>query len=520
MTTPPTSTDLPTRRFARTVEWGALLVVLLVLFAVYLRPIWAVRYPPILDYPVHLQMASVMEHLDDPAYGFAEHFERREGLLPYWTTYALIGGLSRLVGIDAAGQLTLSLIALSLVGGALLCLLAFRRSPYLALLALPLFYDVNATYGYLAFRFSIGLALCTVGLLRLDLRRPRLWREALIAAAAVLTYFTHAHGFAFLALWAFFVLLLCAPSLRPALRGAAAGLPALVLAARWYLAAVSTGEGGGKLHTPHLPLIRLAELVPHRLLNSITDNSDEAVMVGLFIAWCALVLSSPRVRGRTLGRRLADHTPELLAGLVLVGYFAVPNQILSPSARIYGINYRFLLPACLLAALVPRLDLRRGRAAALLPLLLLLCYYAEVVHREYVGFDRRYRAFDRVVAAMNPGSTVITYLFNTRDPRFTVPMLGHFAGYYHARRGGAPSQGHTFATYRYMPVKLKDPGALPEPNHRGPNNWPDLLGRYDYLLVVDHPGSRRIPFGDPKLARLVAEGGPFRVYTATSPPPR
>jgi hypothetical protein len=197
--------------------------------------------------------------------------------------------------------------------------------------------------------------------------------------------------------------------------------------------------------------------------------------------------------------------------LMLVAYFAVPNQILTPNARIYGINYRFLLVLGLLATLVPRLQLSRWRALAMLPAAAVALYYAQVIHTEYSGFNARTIGFDRVVAGMQPGKRVVAYTYNTRDPRFTVPMLGHFVGYYHARKGGGPSVSHTFATYRYMPVKLKDPGQHPEPNYFGPQNWPLLAARYDYFLVCDHPGSRRSPFPLQEL-KLVAEGGPWRVY--------
>lgn len=505
--------QIPTRlRDADFIESLIFWLLLGSLCLLYLWPIWQFRYLPVLDLPVHLQMASAIHNLHDPSFAFDRYFEMREGLLPYWTTYGVVNLLAYLMPIDAALKALLSLIALGIVGAVLLCLRAFGRSRFLVFFSLPLIYDVNATYGYFAFRLSVVLCLICLALLRLNLTRPRLWRELLLAAAAVATYFTHAHGFALLTFLGLWVLALGGGGWKATLRSAAAAIPALALSAQWYFSALFSGGEGGKVHTPHLPLIRLMELVPHRLLNSITDNSDEVIALGMFVCWVGMLAISPRPAGhKGIRATLTDYLPLLLMLLMLVAYFAVPNKILTPTTRIYGINYRFLLVIALLATLVPRLRIRRWRMLTILPVVLLCIFYGRLVHREYQGFNQRYKAFDQVVTAMKPGKRVLAYTYNTRDPRFTVPLLGHFVGYYHGRKGGVPSSGHTFGTYRYMPVKLKKPQDLPEPNYRGPNNWAWLGPRYDYFLIADQPGSKRSPFPLASL-RLVAEGGPWRVY--------
>jgi hypothetical protein len=415
------------------------------------------------------------------------------------------------VPIDAANTVLLSAIALGLVGAVLLALRAFRRSPWLVFLAFPLIYDVNNTYGYFAFRLSVVLALVTLAVLRLDLRRPRLWREALLAGLAILAFFTHAHGFAILVILALVVVGLCSSRPSAAARAVAAGLPAVALAAWWYIPALFGGAADAKIHAPHLPLIRLMELVPHRALNSFKADGDEIVALGLLLTWAGLVLASPRPEAEGWRARLAAHAPELLAGLMLVAYFAVPNQLITPTQRIYGINYRLLLVVCVLAVLVPRIDLRRWRLVAVLPVVALALWFGLIVHEEYERFHERYRVFDEVVAAMEPGRKVMAYTYQTWDPHFTVPMLGHFVGYYHARKGGAPSAAHTFATYAYMPVKLKHPRRHPEPRRRGPLNWRRLRSTYDYFLVGDSFKSHRTPFNTRGL-RLVVEAGLWQVW--------
>jgi hypothetical protein len=514
------------------VEDAVFLALLATCAALYLAPLWTARYLPVLDLPTHLQMASALHNLGNPALGIAPFFELRGGLLPYWTYYGLVDLLAYVLPIDEANRVVLSLIALGLVGGLLLALRGFGRSRWLVFLALPFIYDVNHTYGYFAFRLSVFLGLAGLGLLRADLDRPRTWRELLLAAVALLVFFAHAHGFAVLAVLAAATILLASPSLRSAVRGALALVPALGLSAGWYLAALFARPEGlpggpagpsGPVQTPFIPLIRLMELIPHRILNSFEDVRDEAVALVLLVTLAGLVAASPRPRPdperRGVRALLAGHLPEILTGLMFVAYFAVPNQILTPTQRIYGINYRFLLVVCLLATLVPRVDLRGWRALGVLPAVLASIYFALFVGREYRGFDKRVRGFDRVVEAMRPARRVMAFAYDTRDPRFTVPMLGHFVGYYCARKGGAPSEAHTFATYEYMPLKLRRPGVLPEPNYGGPQNWPLLASRYDYYLIADREGSRRAPF-DLRLVRLVAEGGPFRVYEKVPAPAR
>jgi hypothetical protein len=293
-------------------------------------------------------------------------------------------------------------------------------------------------------------------------------------------------------------------------------LPALALSAHWYLSAMlAKGPTGGKISTPFLPLIRLMELVPHRILNSFADGRDELVALCLALLWAALLVSSPRPAlpdgARGVRRLLGSYALEIAAGLMVVAYFAVPSQLLTPTQQIFGINYRFLLVICVLAVALPRLELRRWRALAVAPAVLLAGYFALVVLAEYRGFDQRCRPFDRVIAAMARGKRVLAFNYETWDARFTLPTLGHFVGYYAALKDGVTSYDHSGTQYNYIPVRMRDERALPTPNYPGPLNMGVFGARYDYFLIADRPGSRRAPF-DLRQMRLVVEAGLWRVY--------
>lgn len=496
---------------------------LALLLGLYLAPLVAARYLPSLDLPMHLSLASAYHDVGDASTFASRVYEPRGSLTPYLGFYALTGALAHLVPILTALKLVIALSALALVGSTLLALSAFGRSRWLVFLTLPLLWDVNASYGYFPFRLSVAFALLGLALARRDLDEPRLGRELALGAVGVLTYLTHAHGFALLCvLWGLTVAL-GAPRLRVFLRALAPLLPALVLSAGWYLAALLAAGPRGETGTRvvMLPLIRLMELVPHRVLNSLSDGRDELVALGIALSWAGLLVASPRPalpawagNGRIARARahLAGHLPELATGLMVILYFAVPNQLLTPTQQLFGMNYRFLIVICLLAALIPRVDLSGLRALAVAPALLLSAYFGLVVLEESRTFDARYRPhLDRVIAAIPRGQRVMAFNYEVSDPRFTVPVLNHFVGYVTAQRDGVSQVNHTGTSYQYMPVKLRDERAFPTPPFPGPVPMPLFGARYDYFLIQDRAGSRRAPF-DLRPLRLVVEAGPWRVY--------
>jgi hypothetical protein len=84
-------------------------------------------------------------------------------------------------------------------------------------------------------------------------------------------------------------------------------------------------------------------------------------------------------------------------------------------------------------------------------------------------------------------------------------------GYYCALKDGVSSVDQTFTGFAYMPVKLRDERAHPSPPFPGPIDLRFFAAHYDYILIIDRPGSRRAPF-DVRLTPLLVEAGPFRVY--------
>ncbi len=58
-------------------------VMILILAAALLTPIWMVEFPPLLDYPNHLARSFVLAHLNDPAFTFSKFYRADWGTYPY-----------------------------------------------------------------------------------------------------------------------------------------------------------------------------------------------------------------------------------------------------------------------------------------------------------------------------------------------------------------------------------------------------------------------------------------------------
>src|SRR5258706_16429116 len=94
-------------------------LMILILAAALLMPIWMVEFPPLLDYPNHLARSFVLAHLNDPAFTFSKFYQAVWGAHPYIGMDAVLAFLGGLFSIETAGRLFLSLCALALPASAL-----------------------------------------------------------------------------------------------------------------------------------------------------------------------------------------------------------------------------------------------------------------------------------------------------------------------------------------------------------------------------------------------------------------
>ncbi|MGH6629577.1 MAG: hypothetical protein ACREB3_07585, partial [Burkholderiales bacterium] len=169
-------------------------VLLALVIAILLSPIWFFRYLPLVDYPDHLARAYILAHLDDPAY--AGFYRAAWGPYPYLAGDLLLVALQKIVPIDIAGRILLSLCVLSVPAASWFFLR--RANPENAILAawsLPLSYNVFFLSGFMNMQLSMALCLVVIALWLGWLQQPRSgWLGLLLLVNGL--YFTHLMGFA------------------------------------------------------------------------------------------------------------------------------------------------------------------------------------------------------------------------------------------------------------------------------------------------------------------------------------
>ncbi len=176
---------------------AALAVFLLAVAIFLLLPIWSVAFPPLLDYPNHLERAFVLLHLHEPHFSFAQWYRADWGLYPYLGMDASLAVLGRIFPIEIAGRVFLSLCALLLPASAWFFLRqAHPGEEWSACWALLIAWNVFFLEGFLNFDISLALVLIAVGLWLRWLASPGLLRWLAAALAFLCLYFAHLIGFA------------------------------------------------------------------------------------------------------------------------------------------------------------------------------------------------------------------------------------------------------------------------------------------------------------------------------------
>ena len=216
-------------------------------------PLWVGRFLPLLDLPQHLAIATVLLHHDDPAWQLAAYFEPQPGeLTPYWAHYLALEWLGRVMPVDVAARVFLSLYVVALPFAAMALARALGRPPAVALLVIPLALNANLYYGFIAYCWSVVLMLWALALLARQLDAPRAARGAGLALLAGALFFTHVQSFAFLLLAAARRLAVCIGRRRSPLaarspRVARSSPATLALFLPWLYLSTTTRPGVGAL---------------------------------------------------------------------------------------------------------------------------------------------------------------------------------------------------------------------------------------------------------------------------------
>ncbi|HXC31649.1 MAG TPA: hypothetical protein VNZ56_04195 [Verrucomicrobiae bacterium] len=225
---------------ARALRWAGLLL----LAATLLAPIWSVEFPPLLDYPNHLARAFVLAHLNDPHFSFPKFYESDWGAYPYLGMDTSLAVLDRILPIETAGRVFLSLCALALPAAVWFFLRQAQPEAEAAWFwSLLIAYNVFFLEGFLNFELSLAVGLLALGLWLRWLAKPGAgrWIAALVAFTAL--YFTHLLGFGIAGLIVIAYLALSRKPLRDWLWSGALAVPGLA----FYLHSSRVGLSAGKI---------------------------------------------------------------------------------------------------------------------------------------------------------------------------------------------------------------------------------------------------------------------------------
>ncbi len=400
---------------------------------VALLPIWAVRFLPLQDYPLHLLREFIITHYSDPALHYHDTFVVSLFPIPYNLCDYIVAGINLLLPITTAGKLLLSI--------------------YVVLLPLSLWYALRSVdpgktvlvpAGFLLtynWYFAKGMTSNLIALPFFLFAMGYWWRHRLnptwkhhlgLAALVFCVYLAHLYGFLLLFFSLVVLALLTLRKWSAVWRVLLAFVPSLLLLGTTFVLQMPLLQ-----HDPD-PLVieypslkaRLAMVLTPRLdlpyFTTISPWREQRFLLaaGLLLGGLAFVHWRALLRNAFSG---------LFVALFLL-YLSMP-EFLSPKGQLY-FSIRVLIFVCLVGLFcieVPTQPL--ARACTLGVLVLLSLYALQGTLRDYReigrGLDDYYAALEnipsgeRVSFRVDPGAM---YIGN-------ITPYAFFGGYYYIERG-------------------------------------------------------------------------------------
>jgi type IV secretory pathway VirJ component len=486
---------------------GARLLSALLLVAL-LAPCAFLSYLPMTDLPQHLAAVSILLHLDDPRFGFANWYAPAWDRSLYALPYLLTMGLAPLVSLEVGMRIVILLSLALLPIGVFALLRALGKPEWLVLLAFPLVYNRAFFWGFVNFQLGLGLALLALAIL---VRPPRGWASELtLAVLCALIVVTHPYGLLILAGYIFLWLLL---GERRALARHALALSPLALGLLvWGL--WSGGSQGPPAYV-FSPLLERLDDFEESALGGYRDASEARLLLGFLAAWAVLAAPAfPATRARW--RALSHHERVLFAftAVNLLLYAVVPSytHLVGEAHARHAVIVVTLLPV--LAARGG--SLRRARwAKAALAILAAITIAIAWVH--LIRFDREARGFDQVVERIPFGARVVGLIWDANGGVMRTKPYWHFTAYAQAHRGGLIADSFP-RKYRNIPVRMREGLQLP-PSPPTLDSKPYLFDYDSFGFAYDHivmrmgetKGRDRFPVFP---YQLVYEAPPWQLWRA------
>ena len=383
-------------------------LLLLLIIAALLAPIWTVRYVPLGDYPNHLASAFVLAHLNDSRFPFHSFYGADWNSYPYLMMTGVLYLLQKVVSIDLAGRLLLSFCVLAVPAAAWLFLR--EVNPGEEMLALWTLLTAQNYYFFLAglLNMQLSLAFCLLVLAAWVrwLKNPRAISWCLLLVAVTALYFTHLVGLAIAGLALTTYTLVARRSLRKLLVGWALFIPAAAfyLHSTWHMA----HSWNISYHSFSEKLIGLLVAVVLGYSNSL-DFLTFLTLIACGVCWFLAFRGNHDFRWRAPWAAAA--------GLLFALYWVFPGAY-GPGL---GADLRLLPFVAVLGLAAVQLGRRRLKLMAVVALLL---FFIRATALEYYFLEAQphLKALANAASFIPAGSRVLPLIPSIMGPASTDPL--------------------------------------------------------------------------------------------------
>lgn len=371
---------------------------------------------PMQDLGHHLGLAAIVSDWGRPGSIYTALYEPFDPLCANSLLYTVAGSFGRYVGVVPAMQACMLLYLAGTPLAMLFALRVFGRSPWPAIIAVPLAYDMNFVAGFANFLFAAPFLVLSIALYQRFLDLPTRGRGLSAALFFALTFLAHAHVYLFLGVVTMGMTLASAAKVattgepiagsrarRVARRfgralarlglAIAVALPSLLVFGRWasqvFLAPESPntlGLGAGR----DVAMLGARFLTYDESLRILFDNPSRT-MIGVDEGRVLVALIGVTVLTWVLSRRTSFPRPAVLEWAFAVAfalYFLLPEDVAGQqiiATRQVGVALWFL-PA-LLSPVQPRVS-RLSHALVVLAMLGYSTLFAHTWNQQLEAFDR------------------------------------------------------------------------------------------------------------------------------------
>gem|GEM_PF-5033196 len=167
------------------------ILILVVIFVLACIPIWIVKYPPLVDYPMHVARAYLLS-LPQDGQGITEFYQAKWQPIPNLGMDIIVSQIMHFMPPLVAGKVFLCLIQLGLLSGSFAFAVALhKRITIAAFLPALALYDQWFFMGFANYLFGIGIAFWAVAVWLWSEDWPKSKRWAAMAGFAVVLVVCH-----------------------------------------------------------------------------------------------------------------------------------------------------------------------------------------------------------------------------------------------------------------------------------------------------------------------------------------